>query len=164
MNLTDGHTEIEIPAGEPTGSIRRFFKAPPALVYKACTDPEYLRRWWGPRRLEITECEADLRVGGAWRIVHRAPDGTEFVFRGTFLELDPPRRRVGTWVWEGAPEDEAVETLEFTEFEGGTLLTSTVRHSSVEARDMHIANGMEAGVIESYERLDKLVAEEQSAA
>jgi uncharacterized protein YndB with AHSA1/START domain len=62
--MTDGHTEIEIPAGEPVVSIRRFFKAPPALLYKACTEPAYLRRWWGPRRLEIVECEADLRVGG----------------------------------------------------------------------------------------------------
>jgi uncharacterized protein YndB with AHSA1/START domain len=85
------------------------------------------------------------------------------VFRGTFLELVPPRRRVGTWVWEGAPEDEAVETLEFIEVEGGTLLTSTARHSSVEARDMHVANGMESGVIESYERLDELMAEEQAS-
>jgi uncharacterized protein YndB with AHSA1/START domain len=163
MTMTDGHTEIEIPAGEPIISIRRFFKAPPALVYKACTEPRFLRLWWGPRRLEITECEADLRVGGAWRVVHRAPDGMEFVFRGTFLELDPPRRRVATWVWEGAPEDEAVETLEFAEVEGGTLMASTVRHTSVEARDMHVASGMETGIIESYERLDELVAEEQSA-
>ena len=162
MTITDGHTEIEIPNGDPTIIVRRFFKAPPALVFEACTDPEYLRRWWGPRRLEITECEADSRVGGAWRIVHRAPDGTEFVFRGTILELDPPWRRVGTWVWEGAPEDEAVQTLELTEVEGGTLMTSTARHSSVEARDMHVANGMETGIVESYERLDDLVAAEQS--
>jgi hypothetical protein len=66
-------------------------------------------------------------------------------------------------VWEGAPDDEAVETLEFAEVEGGTLMASTVRHTSVEARDMHVASGMETGIIESYERLDELVAEEQSA-
>jgi len=163
MTMTDRHTEIEIPAGEPVIHIRRFFKATRALVYKACTDPEYLRRWMGPRRLEITECEADLRVGGAWRMVHRAPDGAEFAFHGRLLELDPPRRRVGTFVWEGAPEDESVETIEFTEVDGGTLMTSTARHSSVEARDMHVANGMETGIIESYERLDELVAQEQAA-
>jgi uncharacterized protein YndB with AHSA1/START domain len=163
MTMTDGHTEIDIPAGEPVIHLRRFFKAPPALVYRACNDPEYLRRWMGPRRLETTECEADLRVGGAWRLVHRAPDGMEFVFSGRLLELDPPRRRVGTWRWEGAPEDEAVQTLEFTEVDGGTLMTSTTRHSSVEARDMHVANGMETGVIESYERLDELLAEEEQA-
>ena len=138
--------------------MRRFFKAPPELVYRACTESEYLRRWMGPRRLEVAECEVDLRVGGAWRIVHRAPDGTEFVFYGEFLELDPPHRRVGTFVWEGAPEHEAVETLVFEAVEGGTILNSTMRHSSVEARDMHVANGMEGGIIESYERLDEVLA------
>ena len=38
------------------------------------------------------------------------------------------------------------------------MLTSTARHSSVEARDMHVANGMENGIIESNERLDELLA------
>jgi uncharacterized protein YndB with AHSA1/START domain len=163
MTKTDLTTEIEIPADEPVINVRRFFKAPPELVYKALTEPEYLRRWWGPRQLEITECEADLRVGGSWRVVHRAPDGTEFVFGGTFLELDPPRKRVGTFRWEGAPEHEAVETFEVAAVEGGTVLTSCMRHRSLEARDMHVANGMEHGLRESYERLDELVAAEQKA-
>lgn len=158
MTVTDSTTEIEIPDDEPVINVRRFFKAPPELVYRALTEPEYIRRWFGPRRLEITECEADLRVGGAWRVVHRAPDGTEFVFGGTFLELDPPRRRVGTFRWEGAPEHEAVETFEITPVEGGTLVTSTTHHGSMEARDMHVANGMESGIMESHERLDELLA------
>ncbi len=105
-------------------------------MYRACTEGEYLRRWWGPRRLEVSECDIDLRVGGTWRIVHRAPDGTEFAFHGEFLELDPPYRRVWTFVYEGSPEHEAVETLVLEEAEGGTMVTSTTRHDSIEARDM----------------------------
>jgi uncharacterized protein YndB with AHSA1/START domain len=163
MTMTDMTNEIDIPADEPVINVRRFFKAPPELVYRALTQPEYIRRWFGPRRLEITECEADLRVGGTWRIVRRAPEGTELVFGGTYLELDPPHRRVGTFRWEGAPEHEAVETFEVTAVEGGTLLTSTMRHRSLEARDMHVANGMESGMVESYERLDELVAAAQGA-
>jgi uncharacterized protein YndB with AHSA1/START domain len=163
MTMTNMTTEIEIPDDEPVINVRRWFKAPPELVYRVLTEPEYLRRWWGPRRLEITECEADVRVGGTWRVVHRAPDGTEFVFGGRFLELNPPHRRVGTFRWEGAPEHEAVETLELSAVEGGTLLTGNMRHDSLEARDMHVANGMEAGMIETYERLDELVAAEQGA-
>ncbi len=158
MTTTNIPTEITTPAGEPVIEVRRFFKAPPELVYRACTESEYLRRWMGPRRLEVSECEVDHRVGGTWRLVHRAPDGTEFVFYGEFLELDPPYRRVGTFVWEGAPEDEAVETLLLEAVEGGTILHTTMRHSSVEARDMHVANGMEGGIIESYERLDEVLA------
>ena len=162
--MTTKETEIETPAGEPVIRVRRFFKAPPELVYKACTEADYIRRWMGPRHLEVSECQVDQRVGGTWRLVHRAPDGAEFVFYGELLELDPPRRRVGTFVWEGAPEDEAVETMELEAVEGGTLLTTTMVHSSVAARDMHVANGMEGGVVESYERLAEVVAEEQAAA
>ncbi len=162
MNMTDIETEITTPAGEPTIEVRRFFKAPPELVYRLVTEAEYLRRWWGPRRLEISECDVDLQVGGRWRIVHRAPDGTEFGFHGTFLELDPPRRRVGTWVYEGAPEHEATETLVLEPADGGTMLVSTTVHDSVESRDMHVSSGMEEGVIDAYERLAELVAAEQA--
>ena len=162
--MTNMETQIETPAGEPIIRVRRFFKAPPELVYKACTEADSIRRWMGPRRLEVSECTVDLRVGGSWRLVHRAPDGTEFVFYGRLLELDPPHRRVGTFVWEGAPEDEVVETMELAAVNGGTLLTTTSVHTSVAARDMHVANGMEGGVVESYERLDEFVAQEQSQA
>jgi len=156
--MTNTETEITVPAGEPVIEIRRFLKAPPELVWRVCTEPEYLRRWFGPRRLEVSECDVDLRVGGTWRIVHRAPDGTEFVFYGDFLEMDPPHRRVGTFVWEGAPEHQAVETLVLEPVEGGTMMTTTTRHSSLEARDMHVANGMEEGIIDSMERIAELVA------
>jgi uncharacterized protein YndB with AHSA1/START domain len=143
--------------------VRRFFKAPPELLYRVITEGEFLRRWWGPRRLEVAECDVDLRVGGTWRVVHRAPDGTEFVFHGEFLELTPPWRRVGTWVWEGATEHKATETLVLEPVDGGTMLVSTMVHTSVEARDMHVANGMEGGIIESHERLDEVLAEVQAA-
>jgi uncharacterized protein YndB with AHSA1/START domain len=161
--MTNAQTEFSTPPGEPVIEVRRFFKAPPELLYRVLTEGEFLRRWWGPRRLEIAECEVDLRVGGSWRVVHRAPDGMEFVFHGEFLELDPPRRRVGTWVWDGAPDAKATETLVLEPVEGGTMVTSTMVHSSVETRDMHVANGMEGGVVDSHERLDEILAELQPA-
>jgi uncharacterized protein YndB with AHSA1/START domain len=163
VTKTGTETQITTPPGEPLIEVRRFFKATPELLYRAVTEGEFLRQWWGPRRLVIAECEVDLRVGGTWRIVHRAPDGTEFVFHGEFLELEPPRRRVGTWVWEGAPEHVATETLVLEPVEGGTMLISTMVHPSVEARDMHVAGGMEVGIIESYERLDEVLADGQLA-
>jgi uncharacterized protein YndB with AHSA1/START domain len=163
VTMTDTPTEIITPPGEPVIHIRRVFKAPPELVFRVLTEPEYLRRWYGPRQLEITECEADLRVGGTWRVVHRAPDGTEFAFHGEFLEWEPPRTRVGTWVWEGAPDAVATETLVCEPVEGGTLVVSTMVHNSVEARDMHVANGMEGGIIDSHSRLDELLVAVQAS-
>jgi uncharacterized protein YndB with AHSA1/START domain len=159
--MTDTPTEITIPPGEPVIHIRRFFKAPPELVFRALTEPEYLRRWFGPRHLENIVCEADLRVGGTWRVVQRAPDGSEFAFYGEFLELDPPRQRVGTFVWEGAPDHVSTETMLLEPVENGTMVTTKMVHDSVEARDMHVANGMEGGIRDSHSRLDELLAAER---
>ena len=145
--------------GEPIVEVRRFVKAPPELVYRVLTEGEFLRHWWGPRQLEIAECDVDLRVGGTWRIVHRAPDGAEFAFHGEFLELDPPSRRVSTWVYEGAVEAAATETFELEAVEAGTLLRVRAVHDSVANRDMHVANGMKEGLLDSYGRMDELLAE-----
>jgi uncharacterized protein YndB with AHSA1/START domain len=159
VTTTNAETEIIAKPGEPVIEMRRFVKAPPELVYQVLTEGEFLRRWWGPRRLVTTVCEVDLRVGGAWRIVHRAPDGAEFAFHGEFLELDPPHRRISTWVYEGEVEAAATEAFELNAVDGGTLLRSRVVHDSVANRDMHLANGMEDGLRESYSRMDEVLAE-----
>ena len=70
MSMINTELEIVAPEGQPVMELRRFFKAPPELVFRALTEGEFLRRWWGPRRLEIVSCEVDARVGGGWRIVH----------------------------------------------------------------------------------------------
>ena len=49
--------------------ITREFDAPRDLVYRAWTTPELVKRWWNAKRGEVTICEIDLRVGGAWRYV-----------------------------------------------------------------------------------------------
>jgi uncharacterized protein YndB with AHSA1/START domain len=157
--MTNAETEIIAPMGEPLIEVRRFLNAPPELVYRVLTEGEFLRRWWGPRRLENTECRVDLRIGGTWRIVQRAPDGTEFAFHGEFLELDPPHRRVSTWIYEGALDATATETFDLEAVEGGTLLRTRTVHNSVANRDMHLASGMEEGLRESYGRMDELLVE-----
>ena len=136
--MTTPETEITTPAGEPVIEVRRFLQAPPELVYRALTECEFLSRWWGPRRLENVECESDLGGGGTWRIVQRAPDGMEFAFHGEFRELERP-----TAGWPRSSSRAPPLVLEAVE--GGTMLTQSTRHDSVEPRDMHIAAGMEGG-------------------
>ena len=55
--------------------ITREFDAPKHLVYRAWTEPDLVRRWWPTDRGEMTVCEIDLRVGGAWRFVMVTPTG-----------------------------------------------------------------------------------------
>jgi uncharacterized protein YndB with AHSA1/START domain len=56
----------------------RVFDAPRELVFKAWTEPERLKRWWGPKGFTNPVCEVDVRPGGAIRIDMRAPDGVVY--------------------------------------------------------------------------------------
>ena len=83
--------------------ITRTLHAPRKLVFEAMTEPRHLKQWLGPRVMRVTIAEADLREGGAWRFVHRAPHGTDHVFSGVIREFRPPERVVRTSNYENIP-------------------------------------------------------------
>ena len=151
-------------SGETDIVIVRSFKAPAALLYEACTRPEHLRNWWGGcRELTITHCSANPVVGGRWRIVLGALDGSEHGFHGEYLELVPGERCVQTFNYEQIPGAESLETALFQPVPEGTRLIITIAHASREARDGHLQSGMEGGLSQSYDTLDRLLATLQSA-
>src|SRR5262249_4528321 len=115
---------------------------------------EHLRRWMGPRRLEMSVCDVDLRVGGKYRFVYRTPDGQELEFHGEFLEVVRPERIVRTFIF---PPMEAHETLTLEEHGGRTIVHTTSRHKTFAGRDGHLSGA--DGAAESYERLDELLSE-----
>jgi len=136
--------------------ITRRFDATPDLVYRAYTTPDLVRRWWCGQRGEVTTCEIDLRVGGAWRYVLRAHGGFDVAFHGVYREIVPEARLVSTEVFEAMPEHEAVCTASFTGSDGGTVLTLLVQHQTRELRDQHLASGMEEGMNEALDLLEEL--------
>jgi len=76
-----------------------FIAAPPERVFQAISDPEQLSRWWGQNGLyRITERSSDLRPGGKWSSAGVGADGTKFSVTGEYLEVDPPRSLVLTWI------------------------------------------------------------------
>ncbi|AKB78832.1 putative glutathione S-transferase-related transmembrane protein [Methanosarcina horonobensis HB-1 = JCM 15518] len=52
--------------GEQELVITKIFNAPRELVWKAWTDPERVKRWWGPKGFTSPVSEIDFRVGGAY--------------------------------------------------------------------------------------------------
>ncbi|HEX2234710.1 MAG TPA: SRPBCC family protein, partial [Actinomycetota bacterium] len=100
----------------------RVFNAPRDLVFEAHSSCEHMSRWWGPRQYEVVQCELDFRPGGAWRVVHRGPDGQEYAFRGEFREIVAPERIVWTFEFEGMPGSVSTETLTLEEQDGKTTL------------------------------------------
>ena len=162
--MSQTRTLTVTPLDEREIVIIRSFDAPRQLVFDAHTTPALLRRWLGPRTWELTECEIDLREGGAWRYVMRGPEGAGMVMRGVFREIVVPERIVTTESfddnWTGG---ETLNTTAFDEEDGVTTVTVTVLYASTEARDGALASGMEHGMAEGFSRLDDLLAEGTTA-
>jgi uncharacterized protein YndB with AHSA1/START domain len=139
--------------------ITRDFDAPRHLVYKAWTTPELIKRWWHAKRGTVTLAEVDLRAGGRWRWVMLTDRGFEVAFHGEYRDIVPHARLVYTEVYEGVPggdDDPAVVTMTLTEKGGRTTLTQLVELSSRKTRDMIIESGMEAGMQDAMDLLERV--------
>jgi len=128
------------PGTEITLNLRRIFKAPRKRVFRAWTDPEELKKWWGPEGYATPSAEVDLRVGGKYRLgMRKLPDGEIFYLSGIYREVRPPERLVYTWRWEAQPEHgETLVTVEFREVGDSTEVVLTHERFPTEtARDDH---------------------------
>ena len=125
-------------ATKPRLTIKRRFNAPPEKVFSAWTDPEKIKRWMGPGEIKTVCAEADLRVGGHYRIVMLTPTGEEHDVGGVYREVVPNEKLVYSWAWKSTPERESLVTVTFKGEGSGTLLTITHEQFFDEAaRDGH---------------------------
>jgi uncharacterized protein YndB with AHSA1/START domain len=84
--------------------VRRVIAASPEVVFAAWTEPDHLKRWWGPSWIECTHAEVDLRIGGRYRLANRDTEGHVIWITGTFGLVDPPRKLVYDWAHEPVTE------------------------------------------------------------
>ena len=76
--------------------ITREFDAPVEVVWKAWTEPEAYKKWWGPKDFTCPTAHLDVRVGGKFLSSMRAADGQEFWATGVYKEIIPLRKLVFT--------------------------------------------------------------------
>ena len=106
--------------------IERVFDAPRERVFDVFTQPEHLRKWWGPKRLSVPIAEFEARPGGKIFLGQRGPDGATHYNAGIVREIERPsrvvftlyftdadRRRVAPPAGAGLPDtwDEEIVTL-----------------------------------------------------
>ncbi len=117
-------------AAPPSLEVRRTIRAPRQRVFDAWTKAEELKAWHAPGPLTVSLAEIDLRPGGAYRIHMRAPDGTEHRVSGVYREIDPPKKVVYTWGWDGDhPVKDSVVTIEF--HDRGASTEVVLRHAGI---------------------------------
>jgi uncharacterized protein YndB with AHSA1/START domain len=140
-------------------AVTRTFNAPARIVFEAWTKPELLKRWWTPKSFGITivSWEADVRVGGAYRVVFaHASLPAPVAFFGKYLEVVPSSRLV--WTNEEEEGGGAITTVTFEEKDGKTLLVLCDRFPSKEVLDAAIASGSTSGKEETFDQLEALLA------
>lgn len=145
-------------AGAPvTATYDRLIEAPADAVFHAWTDPDELKGWFGPGGFQTIEADVDLRVGGRYRLVMRAPSGDLLTITGTYREIERPRRLVYTWTWAHAPSQEMEVTVAI-EPVGSRRTRVVVTHAQIVDGEM---GRYESGWREGIARLDrKLVTPE----
>jgi uncharacterized protein YndB with AHSA1/START domain len=148
--------------------ITRVFEAPRELVWKAWTDSERVKRWWGPKDFTAPFCKIDLRVGGVFHYCMRSPEGKDYWNTGMYREIVEPERMVCTDSFAdeqgnvvpashyGMSSDfplEMLVTVTFEEHGGKTKLT--LRHVGIPSGVDH--DGAQHGWNESFDKLAEVL-------
>ncbi|MFC6159202.1 SRPBCC domain-containing protein [Kribbella sp. NPDC058693] len=152
-------TVINTPAGTPFVEVTREFAATPAQLFRIMTDRDLVADWLGPRDLDATIEEYDVRPGGTYRYIHRDDSG-EYAFRGVFHSVEQDKLIIQTFEWEGAPGQVCIEKMTLEPTDSGVRLHQQSVFPSVDARDQSIEYGMESGINDSMDRLAELLAKE----
>ncbi|HTE21915.1 MAG TPA: SRPBCC family protein [Candidatus Limnocylindria bacterium] len=151
-----GKLRVTAEPNSPFITMTREFNAPADKVFKAYTDPEVVKMWFGGHKAETKVETYDARRGGSWRMVQKGDDG-EYAFRGVFHEVKPNDHITWTFEYEGVPDHVCLETISFTEKDGKTQLKTQSVFQSVEDRDGMVQSGMEEGANEGMDILAELV-------
>ena len=113
----------EILGEQASLSLKRFYPVAPEKVWRAWTDPQALGQWFRPNAsFAIPVAQADVRVGGRFRILMTDAKGEEFDLSGTYREVVPGRKLVMTWRWKNQPGQESLMTVNFRLLNQGTQL------------------------------------------
>ncbi len=149
--------------------ITKVFDAPREIVWKAWSDPEMFKKWWGPQGFTCPAAKIDFKVGGKYHVAMHGPAGTEFDkdlwSTGTFKEIIPMEKIVYTdsfadeegnavssaqYGMEGFPMETQV-TVTFEDVDGKTKMT--LKHQGIAGVDEKMLNDMEQGWSQSFDKL-----------
>jgi len=146
--------------------LERIFNAPKDLVFKAFSESEHLKRWFGPRGWDLPVSNLDFRPGGSWHYCMKCVDKNQGDFYGFeswgksfYQEIIENEKIVYTDYFSDAEGNLSTEmpvcevTLTFVEQDGKTLITSTAKYPTEEALQKVVDMGMEQGITETWDRL-----------
>ena len=72
--------------------VTRIVAGPVGQVWRAWTDPEQVRRWWGPTGFTCPLARMDVREGGTSLVAMRSPQGQDLYNTWTYRSIVPHQR------------------------------------------------------------------------
>jgi len=137
---------------QPALTLHRRFPVAPEKVWRAWTDPQALKRWFGPDGPQpVSVADVDVRVGGRFRLVFGGPDGNEHEAAGVYREVVPNRKLVFTWCWPRTTPDRVSQVTILLRAEGGST-DMEFRHEKF--YDQAARDGHNRGWTATFEKLD----------
>jgi uncharacterized protein YndB with AHSA1/START domain len=134
----------------------RDFDASPDLVFDAWTHPDKIGQWWGPNGFTTTTHGMDFRPGGSWSFIMHGPDGTDYVNRIAYTEINRPRYLKYDHYGHEDGDDDPPHfrvTVTFEDIGGKTRLTMRMLFPTAEARDRAARFGAVEGGKQTLQRL-----------
>ena len=148
-------------ADKPALTLSRHYPVAPEKVWRAWTDPQALRQWFGPGGPQaVSVADLDLRVGGRFRLVFGGAQGNEHEAAGVYKEVVPHRKLVFSWCWPRTTPDRVSQiTILLRPGGGGTEME--FRHEQF--FDEAARDGHQRGWTETFVKLDQFLKGEASS-
>lgn len=154
---------LQSPPGQEPVTTTGVFAASPSRVFKAWTDSQELKQWFGPKPNSILSADVDLRVGGCWCFVISKTDELTHQLEGEYEQIDPDTTLVFTWshVKISATGDREATPysrvqIDFTPVNDGTRVD--LKHESIQQEDgrLGVRKGWHACYTNLYSLLESL--------
>ena len=150
--------------------VRRIFEAPRELIWRAWTDPKWVKEWGGPKGFTAPVCRMDLRVGRKFLFCMRAPDGKEFWSGGEYQEIVLHEKIVSSMYFSDSEGnrvepahygidheavDDAYDVVHFEDLGDGETRLTFVGNETMQSA---VESGQVAGMNESLDKFAAVVA------
>ena len=148
--------ERKSPVEPPPVRIKRLLHAPRELVFKAWSSAEHVKRWFAPAGYSVPQANVEMRVGGPFEVLMRAPDGVEHWARGVFVEVSKFDRLALDLVIEdtrGHRLFRAKTEVDFADALGGTEIDVLQTYTVLDPDAAWMATGAPQGWAQTLDNL-----------
>ena len=141
--------------------VSRIFPAPRDVVFQAWSSVDHVKRWFCPAGYTVPQAKVEFRVGGAFEVCMRSPEGQDYWTKGEFAEIVPNARLVIDMSAVGEKDARlfrAHTVVTFADERGATKMEVTQSYTLFEPLARQMIQGASQGWAQTLDRLDREVA------